>query len=215
MKFYTYANSSAAYRVRIALNMKGLKPEPVYVNLLKDGGQQRMPDYKAVNPQGLVPALVDNGHALGQSLAIVEYLDETHPSPELMPRDAWGRARVRQIALAIACDIHPVNNLSIRQYLKSPLGQSDDEIAAWYRHWIDRGFTALETLLSSSRETGRFAHGDTPTLADICIVPQLYNARRYKIPLDDYPTLVRIDAEARALKAFADASPDVQPDANA
>jgi maleylacetoacetate isomerase len=215
MKFYTYANSSAAYRVRIALNLKGLKPEPVYVNLLKDGGEQRKPEYKAVNPQGLVPALVDDGHALGQSLAIVEYLDETHPSPELMPRDAWGRARVRQIALAIACDIHPVNNLSIRQYLKSPLGQSDAEISAWYRHWIDRGFTALETLLSSSTETGRFAHGDTPTLADICIVPQLYNARRYKIPLDSYPTLVRIDAEARALKAFADAAPEAQPDANA
>lgn len=215
MKFYTYANSSAAYRVRIALNLKGLRPEPVYVNLLKDGGEQRKPEYKAVNPQGLVPALVDNGHALGQSLAIVEYLDETHPSPELMPRDAWGRARVRQIALAIACDIHPVNNLSIRQYLKSPLGQSDEEIAAWYRHWIDRGFTALETLLASSRETGRFAHGDTPTLADICIVPQMYNARRYKIPLDAYPTLVRIDAEARELKAFADAAPEAQPDANA
>jgi maleylacetoacetate isomerase len=215
MKFYTYANSSAAYRVRIALNLKGLRPEPIYVNLLKDGGQQRTPEYKAINPQGLVPALVDNGHALGQSLAIVEYLDETHPSPELMPRDAWGRARVRQIALAIACDIHPVNNLSIRQYLKAPLGQSDEEIAAWYRHWIDRGFTALETLLSSSPETGRFAHGDTPTLADICIVPQMYNARRYKIPLDAYPTLVRLDAEARALKAFADAAPEAQPDANA
>jgi maleylacetoacetate isomerase len=215
MKFYTYANSSAAYRVRIALNMKGLKPEPVYVNLLKDGGEQRKPEYKSVNPQGLVPALVHDGRALGQSLAIVEYLDEIHPSPELLPRDAWGRARVRQIALAIACDIHPINNLSLRQYLKSPLGQSDAEISTWYRHWIDRGFTALETLLSESSETGRFAHGDTPTLADICIVPQMYNARRYKIPLDAYPTLVRIDEAARALKAFADAAPEAQPDANA
>jgi maleylacetoacetate isomerase len=214
MKFYTYANSSAAYRVRIALNLKGLKPEPIYVNLLKDGGEQRKTDYKAINPQGLVPALVHDGHAIGQSLAIIEYLDEIHPSPELMPRDALGRARVRQIALAIACDIHPLNNLSIRQYLKSPLGQSDDDIANWYRHWIDRGFAALETLLSGD-ETGRFAHGDTPTLADICIVPQLYNARRYKIPLDDYPILTRIDAEARALKAFADAAPEAQPDANA
>jgi maleylacetoacetate isomerase len=214
MKLYTYANSSAAYRVRIALNLKGLKPEPIYVNLLKDGGEQRKPEYKAVNPQGLVPALVHDGHALGQSLAIVEYLDEIHPSPELMPRDALGRARVRQIALAIACDIHPVNNLSIRQYLKSPLGQSDEDIAAWYRHWIDRGFAALETLLAGP-ETGRFAHGDTPTLADICIVPQMYNARRYKIPLEAYPNLVRIDAAARALKAFADAAPEAQPDANA
>lgn len=215
MKFYTYANSSAAYRVRIALNLKGLKPELVFVNLLKDGGEQRKPEYKAINPQGLVPAFADGGHAMGQSLAIIEYLDETHPSPELLPRDAWGRARVRQIALAIACDIHPVNNLSIRQYLKSPLGQSDAEIAAWYRHWIDRGFAALEALLSASPETGRFAHGDTPTLADICIVPQVYNARRFKIPLDDYPTLVRVDQEARELKAFADAAPEMQPDANA
>ncbi|HAH08629.1 MAG TPA: maleylacetoacetate isomerase [Alphaproteobacteria bacterium] len=215
MKFYSYANSSAAYRVRIALNLKGLRPDTIYVSLLKDGGEQRKADYLAVNPQGLVPAFVHDGLTIGQSLAIIEYLEEAFPTPSVMPRDARGRARVRQIALAIACDIHPLNNLSVRQYLKAPLGQSDAEIASWYRHWIERGFIALETLLSQSQETGRFAHGDLPTLADICLVPQMYNARRYKVPLDDYPTLVRIDEEARALKAFADAAPEVQPDAGA
>jgi maleylacetoacetate isomerase len=215
MKFYTYANSSAAYRVRIALNLKGLAPEPVFVHLLKDGGQHRQAAYKAVNPQGLVPAIAEDGHAIGQSLAIIEYLEETRPSPPLLPKDAAGRARVRQIALAIACDIHPVNNLSVRQYLKSPLGQSEEAIAAWYRHWIERGFEALEILLAGSPATGRFAHGDQPTLADICIVPQVYNARRYKVPLDAYPTLTRVDAEARALQAFAAAAPEAQSDAGA
>ena len=212
MILYDYFRSSASYRVRIALNLKGLKPERRHVHLLK--GEQREAAFKSINPQGFVPYLIDGDFALTQSLAIIEYLDEKYPNPPLMPTDIAARAQVRAIAQLIACDIHPLNNLSVRQYLKSPLGQSDEDILIWYRHWVDRGLSALENLLRGSDATGRFAHGDTPTLADICIVPQMYNARRYKIPLEAYPTLVRIDSAARSLKAFADAAPEAQPDAN-
>ena len=213
MKLYDYANSSAAYRARIALNLKGLKYEHVLVHLLKDGGQQHSAAYKAVNPQELVPTLEVDGHLIGQSLAIIEYLDEVYPTPPLLPSYPLERARVRQLAYAVACDIHPINNMSSRAVLKA-MGHSDEEIfAKWYSHWITRGFTALETLVSTSKYTGTFCHGDTPTLADIVLVPQMANAYRFKVPVDKFPTLVRIDKAARALPAFAAAAPDKQPDA--
>ena len=212
MKLYGYFRSSAAYRVRIALNLKGLAPEATSLHLVK--GQQRASDYLALNPQGLVPALVtDEGKVLTQSLAIIDWLEETHPEPPLLPADALGRARVRGLALAIACDIHPLNNLRVLNYLTNTLGVSDEQKNGWYRYWIDTGFEALERRLVSERETGRFGHGDAPTLADICLVPQVWNARRFKIDLSPYPTITRIDAMCQAVPAFADAAPEKQPDA--
>lgn len=213
MKLYDYAYSSAAYRARIALNLKGLPYEHVSIHLVKDGGQQHSAAYKKVNPQELIPTLEVDGHLIGQSLAIIEYLDETHPSPPLLPSYPLERARVRQLAYAVACDIHPINNLSARAVLKQ-LGHSDEEIfSKWYFHWITRGFTALETLVAGSNQTGKYCHGDTPTLADICLVPQMANAYRFKVPVDNFPTLVRIDKAAREHPAFAAAAPDKQPDA--
>ena len=189
MKLYGYFRSSAAYRVRIALNLKGLAPEALSLHLTK--GQQRASDYLALNPQGLVPALVtDEGNVLTQSLAIIDWLDETHPEPPLLPSDALGRARVRSIALAIACDIHPLNNLRVLNYLTNTLGISDDQKSGWYRYWIDTGFEALEQRFAREPATGRFCHGDTPTLADICLVPQIANAHRYQMDLSPYPTTV-------------------------
>ncbi|MGA9853293.1 MAG: maleylacetoacetate isomerase [Gammaproteobacteria bacterium] len=214
MELYTYFRSSAAYRVRIALNLKGIKAEYRYVHLVKDGGQQHKPEYLRVNPQGLVPALADNGHVLTQSLAIIEYLEETHPQPPLLPKDALGRARVRALAQVVACDIHPVNNQRILKYLEKEF--SADEMARnqWYRHWIIEGFSALEKLLSGNPATGKFCHGDQPTIADICLVPQVFNARRFAVDLAPFPTLKRIDEHCLALKTFVDAAPEKQPDAN-
>jgi maleylacetoacetate isomerase len=213
MRLYDYFRSSAAYRVRIALNVKGVRPdERTYVHLRM--GNQRAQDYLALNPQGLVPALaLDDGTVLTQSLAIVEFLDETHPQPPLLPADPGGRARVRSIALAIACEIHPLNNLRVLNYLIGTLGVSRDQKDGWYRYWIDVGFEALEKSLSRDPATGRFCHGDAPTLADVCLVPQLANARRFSIDLSPYPTLVRIESECNALPAFASAAPAKQPDA--
>ena len=212
MKLYGYFRSSAAYRVRIALNLKGLSPEGSFVHLQK--GEQRARDFLAVNPQGLVPALVtDEGRVLTQSLAIIEWLDETQRDPPLLPRDPAGRARVRSLAQMIACDIHPLNNTRVLGYLTNTLGVSEEQRNGWYRYWIDLGFEALETRLAKEPETGRFCHGDAPTLADICLVPQVANSQRLKMDLAPYPTLVRIDAECRALPAFAAAAPDRQPDA--
>ncbi|HET8585781.1 MAG TPA: maleylacetoacetate isomerase, partial [Casimicrobiaceae bacterium] len=195
MRLYDYFRSSAAYRVRIALNLKGVVPdERTFVHLRM--GNQRAQDYLALNPQGLVPALaLDDGTVLTQSLAIVEFLDETHPQPPLLPADAEGRARVRSIALAIACEIHPLNNLRVLNYLVGTLGVSREQKDGWYRYWIDVGFEALEKSLSRDPSTGRFCHGDAPTLADVCLVPQLANARRFSIDLSPYPTLVRIESE--------------------
>jgi maleylpyruvate isomerase len=212
MKLYGYFRSSAAYRVRIALNLKGLVSEATSLHLVK--GQQRATDYLALNPPGLVPALVtDEGKVLTQSLAIIDWLEETHPEPSLLPADALGRARVRGLALAIACDIHPLNNLRVLTYLTNTLGVSDEQKNGWYRYWIDTGFEALEQRLAGERETGRFCHGDTPTLADICLVPQVANARRFKMDLSPYPKIMGIDAACQALPAFADAVPEKQPDA--
>ena len=213
MRLYDYFRSSAAYRVRIALNLKGVKPdERTFVHLRM--GNQRAQDYLALNPHGLVPALaLDDGRVLTQSLAIVEYLDDAYPEPPLLPADPVARARVRAIALAIACEIHPLNNLRVLNYLTGTLGVSDEQRNGWYRYWIDVGFEALETQLVRDPEVGRFCHGDSPTLADVCLVPQLANARRFKIDVSPYPTLVRIETACNALPPFADAAPAKQPDA--
>jgi maleylpyruvate isomerase len=212
MKLYDYFRSSAAYRVRIALNLKGLTPAREFVHLRKN--LQRSDEYLDINPQGLIPTLVtDDSKILTQSLAIIEYLDEMHPAPPLLPATPVERARVRGIALEIACDIHPLNNLRVLLYLKNTLGLSDEQKDGWYRYWVDVGLEAIETRLARDPATGRFCHGDAPTLADICLVPQLANARRMNIDVTPFPTLVHIEAACSALPAFADAAPARQPDA--
>ena len=212
MKLYGYFRSSAAYRVRIALNLKGLAYEQVAVNLVN--GEQRGGDNLARNPQGLVPTLEpDDDTRLTQSLAICEYLDERYPDPTLLPSDSEGRARVRALAQAVACDIHPLNNLKVLRYLTGELGIGEEAKLAWYRHWIRSGFDALETLLAGSPATGAFCHGDAPTLADVCLVPQVFNARRFECDLSNYPTLRRITEHCDTLDVFRHAAPDMQPDA--
>ena len=211
MRLYSYFRSSAAYRVRIALALKGLAYEYLPIHLIK--GEQRSDSYRALNAQALVPTLVDEQRVFTQSLAIIEYLDERHPRPPLLPDAPPERARVRAIALSIACDIHPLDNTRVLQYLVRTLGVSEDAKNAWYRHWIDLGLSALETQLAGDPATGTFCHGEKPSLADIFLVPQLANARRFDIPLDAYPTLARIDSSCRALAAFAQAAPERQPDA--
>ncbi|KRE99927.1 maleylacetoacetate isomerase [Frateuria sp. Soil773] len=212
---YGYWRSSAAYRVRIALNLKGLAYESRPVHLVRDGGEQHAPGYRALNPQELVPCLVDGGQALTQSLAIMEYLDETRPAPSLLPGDAAGRARVRALAQLVACDVHPLGNLRVLQYIGATFQADDAAKGAWSRHWIAEGFKALEAMLAGHPATGRFCHGDTPTLADACLVPQAYNAVRWKLPMDDYPTIRRILAACDELEAFRRAAPEAQPDAPA
>jgi maleylacetoacetate isomerase len=210
MKLYSYFRSSAAYRVRIALNLKGLAYETVPVHLIRDGGHNRRPEYRAVNPQMRVPAFItDTGDTLTQSLAIIEYLDETHPEPPLLPRDAVARAKVRALAELIACDIHPLNNVGPLRYLKNQMGQQQSAIDAWYHHWVIDGFEALESLIAP----GPYACGKTVTLADVCLVPQVANARRLKVPLDKFPKIVSVDAACLALPAFDRARPENQPDA--
>ncbi|MGB9429967.1 MAG: maleylacetoacetate isomerase [Gammaproteobacteria bacterium] len=213
MELYTYFRSSAAYRVRIALNLKGLNAGYRYVHLVKDGGQQHKQEYLAVNPQGLVPALVDNGHVLTQSLAIIEYLEETHPQPPLLPKDALGRVRVRALAQVVACDIHPMNNQRILKYLEKEFGADETARNQWYRHWIIEGFTALEKLLTNNPAPGRFCHGDQPTMADICLVPQVFNANRFEVDLTAFQNIQRINDHSLTLRAFADAAPANQADA--
>jgi maleylacetoacetate isomerase len=210
MKLYSYFRSSAAYRVRIALNFKGLAYETVPIHLIKDGGHNRRPEFRAINPQMRVPALVtDAGNTLIQSLAIIEYLDETHPDPPLLPKDPIARAKVRALAQLIACDIHPLNNTSPLRYLKNRLGQEQGAIDAWYHHWVLEGFEALEALI----EPDPYACGSTVTVADICLVPQVANARRLKVPLDRFPKIVGVDAACLELPAFDRARPENQPDA--
>lgn len=211
MKLYTYYRSSAAYRVRIALNLKGLEHEDTFVHLRRK--DQRAPEYMAVNPQGLVPTLVDDDTTIGQSLAILEYLDERYPKPPLLPSSAAGRARVRQLAMIVACDIHPIDNLKVLNFLSEDLGVDDAGRQRWYRHWVNEGFAALEAILANQTATGTFCHGDTPTIADVCLVPQVYNAQRFDVDLSDYPTIQRINAACLELPAFASAAPDIQPDA--
>jgi maleylacetoacetate isomerase len=210
VKLYSFFRSSAAYRLRIALALKGLAYDTIGVHLQKDGGQNLKPDYRAVNPQMRVPALrLDSGETLTQSLAIIEYLDEIHPQPALLPRDPIGRAKVRALAQLIACDIHPLNNVGPLRYLKNELGQDQARIDAWYHHWVLVGFEALEAMVTP----GPYAHGGEITLADICLVPQVANARRLKVPLDRFPRIVAIDAACSQLPAFDAARPERQPDA--
>jgi maleylacetoacetate isomerase len=214
VQLYTYFRSSAAYRVRIALNLKGLSYESIPVHLQKEGGQNLKPEYRAVNPQGKVPTLAPfrNHVFLIQSLAIIEYLNETHPSPPLLPDHPLDRAKVRAFAQIIACDIHPLNNVAPLRYLKNKLGQEQAAIDTWYHHWIIEGFTALEALVYPIR-SGAYAFGADITLADICLVPQVANARRLNVPLDRFPKLVAIDAACNKLDAFIKARPENQPDA--
>lgn len=217
MKLYGYWRSTAAWRVRIALNLKGLAWQAVPVHLLRGGGEQRMPAYLEINPQGLVPALQVDGLLLTQSLAIIEYLEETHPAPPLLPPDPAGRARVRSLAQLVASDIHPLNNLRVLQFLRDQCGLDDARRDEWYRHWVTVGLRALETRLAGDADSGSFCHGDMPGLADCCLVPQLYNARRYDCELDAFPTALRIEAACMELDAFraadAAAQPDARPDA--
>jgi maleylacetoacetate isomerase len=210
---YGYFRSSAAFRARIALNLKGIKPELRFVHLLRNGGEQHTPEYKALNPQELVPSLVHDGHTITQSLAIIEYLNELVPEPPLLPADAYGRARCRELAYVVACDIHPVNNLRVGRYIKKTFNTQDEDVFAWQRHWIELGFDALEKMLASSKETGKLCHGDTPTIADICLIPQVANARRVNLDIARWPTIAHIEAHALTLPAFDAALPKNQPDA--
>lgn len=208
MKLYTYFRSSSAYRVRIALNFKGIAYEPVFVNL-RSGGQ-RAPDYLDLNPQGMVPMLVDGDHKLTQSLAILEYLEETHPQPALLPAGAPARARVRSLAQLIACDIQPLNNSRVLGYLETTLKHDEAAITLWYRHWIARGFEVIEKRLDPAH---RFCHEDAPAVADVCLVPQVYNALRYRVDLAPYPKLIRVYEMCSALAPFRAAAPENQHDA--
>ena len=210
MKLYSYFRSSAAYRTRIALNLKGIAFETVPVHLTRNGGEQHAAEFQAVNPQKRVPALaLDTGDVLLQSLAIMEYLDEVYPDPPLLPKDPIERARVRAVAEIIACDIHPLNNLGPLRYLRHTLKADQSAIQEWYRHWIIAGFEAVEALIKPAP----YAFGRHVTVADICIVPQVANARRFKVPLDRFPGVVAVDAAAAKLSAFDAARPDLQPDA--
>jgi maleylacetoacetate isomerase len=213
LTLYSYWRSSAAYRVRIGLNLKGLDYAIVPVHLVRDGGQQHAPAYAALNPQELVPTLCDGERVLTQSLAILEYLEETRPQPALLPAAAGDRARVRALAQLVACDIHPLNNLRVLQFFDQEWHVPQSERDDWILHWMRMGFSALETALAGSAQTGRFCHGDAPGLADCCLVPQLYNARRFNLDLDAFPTLRRIEAACLALPAFDRARPENQPDA--
>jgi maleylpyruvate isomerase len=213
MKLHNYFRSSASYRVRIALNLKGLAYEYAPVHITRAGGQQFAPEFRALNPQALVPVLVDGPETLTQSLAILEYLEETHPHPPLLPKSAAERARVRALALSIACEVHPLNNLRVLKYLSSKLGVNDAAKDEWYRYWVAQGLAALESSLTQSPQTGRFCHGDTPGIAECCLIPQLFNARRFGCDLSSYPTLLAIDARCQELSAFRDAAPEHQPDA--
>jgi maleylacetoacetate isomerase/maleylpyruvate isomerase len=210
MKLHSFFRSSASYRVRIALNLKGLSYEYATVHLRRGGGEQFAAAFRALNPQGLVPVLEDGGLCLTQSLAILEYLEETHPAPALLPRAAGDRARVRALALSIACDLHPLNNLRVLNYL-TELGIDEPAKAEWYRHWVELGLAAIEAELAGTN-AGQFCHGDSPSMADCCLVPQLYNARRFGCSLSSYPTLVSIEKNCNRLTAFRDAAPEKQPD---
>jgi maleylpyruvate isomerase len=213
MKLYNYFRSSASFRVRIALNLKGLPYEYAVVHLTRDGGQQFLPEFRQLNPDGLIPVLDDDGNTLTQSLAIIEYLEETHPEPPLLPRGAVDRAYVRSVALAVACEIHPLNNLRVLRYLVRKLGVTEEQKNTWYRHWVEEGLAAIEARLLAQARTGRFTLGDAVSLADVVLVPQIFNAQRFDCRLDHVPTIMRVFNHCMELPAFADAQPARQPDA--
>jgi maleylpyruvate isomerase len=213
MKLYSYFRSSAAYRVRIALNLKGLSYDYAPVHLLRDGGQQLKPEYRELNPDGIVPTFIDGDNVLTQSLAIIEYLEETHPEPALLPGSPLDRAFVRSVALQIACEIHPVDNLRVLKYLKHKLQIGEEAKDTWYRHWLESGFESLEKRLANDPRVGKLCFGDTPTVADLCLVPQVFNARRFNIDMSRYPTIERIVDHASQIDAFVRAAPGQQPDA--
>jgi maleylpyruvate isomerase len=213
MKLYSYFRSSASYRVRIALNLKNLPYDYMPIHLVRSGGEQLTPEYRKLNPDALVPTLVDGDAQIQQSLAIIEYLEETHPSPPLLPRAALDRAYVRALALQIACEIHPLNNLRVLKYLKHELKVDEEPKNAWYRHWIESGFGTFEGRIANDSRTGKFCFGDTPTLADLCLVPQVFNAQRFNVDTQRYPTIQRIYEHAMQFEAFANAAPGQQPDA--
>ena len=211
MRLYTYFRSSAAFRVRIALNLKQLAYEPIAISLPK--GAHRKDDFGAINPQKLIPALIDEGNLLTQSLAIIEYLEEKHPEPPLLPKGALERARVRSLAMLVACEIHPLNNLRVLQHLKRNLGQTEEDINTWYRHWVAEGLAKFEANLTQTAGTGKFCQGASPTLADCCLVPQIFNAKRYECDLAPYPVTMRVFDACMQLEAFDKAQPMKQPDA--
>jgi maleylpyruvate isomerase len=213
MDLYTYFRSSAAYRVRIALNLKALPYQSIPVHLVKNGGEQLQRGYRAVNPSALLPALDDGGAIITQSLAMLEYLEEVYPQAPLLPADPAGRARVRALAQAVACEIHPLGNLRVLKYLTGTLAVTDEARLEWSRHWIREGFATLESLLARSPGSGRFCHGERASIADCCLVPQVYNAVRFGVDLAPYPTIVTIDAACAELPAFMAAHPARQPDA--
>jgi maleylpyruvate isomerase len=213
MKLYTYFRSSAAYRVRIALNLKGLQYDAIPVHLLRGGGEQLQEQYRSINPSGLVPAFQDEYITLTQSMAILEYLEDAHPQVPIMPKDAAERARVRELAQIIACDIHPVNNLRVLRYLVHELGVSEEQKAEWYRHWLVGGLEVLEKHLARDPSAGPLCHGRTPTIADCCLVPQVFNAQRHGIDVSIYPNIARINAQCIEIPAFVAAHPSNQPDA--
>ena len=213
MKLYTFFRSSASYRVRIALNLKAIDYEQAPIHLRRGGGEQLMPAYTEINPQALVPTLEDNGRILTQSLAIIEYLEETHPNPPLLPKDPADKALVRSMALVIACEVHPIQNLRVLNYVKATYNQTDEQVNKWAQHWIDLGLAALQEMIVAQPKRGKFCFGDVPTLADVCLIPQLGNARRYGCDLSRYPTILEIEKNCNAIPAFANAAPEKQPDA--
>jgi len=207
MKIFDYYRSTACYRVRIALNYKNINYETLSVHLINNGGEQHHQNYLNINPQGLVPALETNGHILSQSLSIIEYLEELNPSPALLPKTALGRAEVRSLAMIIACDIHPINNLRILEYLKKEFEASITQVNEWYHHWLKAGFDAIELKLKNLARKEKFCYGDDISLADICLIPQVYNAKRFDFPMDDYPLISKINEYCLTLDAFKDAEP--------
>ncbi|MGH7873290.1 MAG: maleylacetoacetate isomerase [Candidatus Binatia bacterium] len=213
MKLYTFFRSSASFRVRIALNLKGLSYDHAPIHLRRGGGEQLMAAYKSINPQALVPALEDNGKILTQSLAIIEYLEEKYPEPPLLPADPADKAFVRSLALVIACEVHPIQNLRVLNFVKATYNQTDAQVNQWAQQWIDLGLSALEQMILGPPQRGKFCFGDAPTLADICLIPQLGNARRYGCELSKYPTICEIEKHCLATPAFANAAPEKQPDA--
>lgn len=213
MKLYSFFRSSASYRVRIALNLKGIAYEQAAIHLRRGGGEQFGAAYRALNPQALVPALEDGGKILTQSLAIIEYLEEKQPQPALLPKDPADKAVVRSMAMIVACEVHPIQNLRVLNYVKKEYNQTDEQVNRWAQHWIDLGLSALEEMLAAQPKRGKYCWGNAPTLADICLVPQLGNARRYGCDLARYSNILAIEKNCMALPAFIDAAPEKQPDA--